>query len=60
VWLFFYALLAAAAAGHILPGAPGLIAFAYYAIAGLAWTLPLFPLIRWMQRPDPPTPIPGK
>ena len=23
-----------------------------YAIIGLAWTLPLMPLIRWMQRPD--------
>ena len=23
-----------------------------YAILGLAWILPLMPLIRWMQRPD--------
>lgn len=23
-----------------------------YAIIGLAWILPLMPLIRWMQRPD--------
>lgn len=23
-----------------------------YAIIGLAWVLPLMPLIRWMQRPD--------
>jgi hypothetical protein len=25
----------------------------YYAVAGLAWILPLMPLIRWMERPDP-------
>jgi hypothetical protein len=24
----------------------------FYAIIGLAWILPLMPLIRWMQRPD--------
>lgn len=23
-----------------------------YAVLGLAWILPLMPLIRWMQRPD--------
>jgi hypothetical protein len=26
-----------------------------YCILGLAWILPLMPLIRWMQRPDPET-----
>ncbi len=25
----------------------------YYAAAGLSWILPLMPLIRWMERPDP-------
>jgi len=25
----------------------------YYVVAGLAWILPLMPLIRWMERPDP-------
>ena len=24
----------------------------YYAIAGMAWILPLMPLIKWMERPD--------
>jgi hypothetical protein len=59
LWLIFYITIAAAAAGHILPDASGLVAFAYYAVAGLAWTLPLMPLIRWMQRPDPPAPHNG-
>ena len=25
----------------------------YYVIAGLGWILPLMPLIKWMERPDP-------
>ena len=24
----------------------------YYLVAGLAWILPLMPLIRWMEKPD--------
>jgi Protein of unknown function (DUF2842) len=24
----------------------------YYAVLGMAWVLPMMPLIRWMQRPD--------
>ena len=25
----------------------------FYLVAGLGWVLPLMPLIRWMDRPDP-------
>lgn len=25
----------------------------FYAVVGLAWILPLMPLIAWMERPDP-------
>lgn len=25
----------------------------YFAVIGLAWILPLMPLIAWMERPDP-------
>ena len=35
---------------HRLPGwGQGL----FFGIAGLAWILPLMPLIAWMERPDP-------
>jgi hypothetical protein len=34
--------------------APTLIQTPIYAVLGLAWVLPLLPLIRWMERPDPP------
>ena len=32
--------------------APGLVQAIFYAIVGLAWILPLMPLIAWMERPD--------
>jgi Protein of unknown function (DUF2842) len=47
-----WALLAMALAQVVLPSASGIIAFLYYAIAGLGWVLPAMPLIAWMQRPD--------
>ena len=33
--------------------APGAVQAVFYAIVGLAWILPLMPLITWMERPDP-------
>ncbi len=33
--------------------APGPVQGVVYAVLGLAWILPLLPLIRWMERPDP-------
>jgi Protein of unknown function (DUF2842) len=32
--------------------APHWAQFAYFLVAGLAWTVPAALLIRWMQRPD--------
>jgi hypothetical protein len=33
--------------------APALLQTVVYAALGLGWTLPLLPLIKWMERPDP-------
>lgn len=33
--------------------APRLAQTLYFAVVGLAWILPLMPLIAWMERPDP-------
>jgi hypothetical protein len=33
--------------------APRVLQALAYAVLGLAWILPLMPLIRWMARPDP-------
>jgi hypothetical protein len=32
--------------------APKLVQALAYAVLGLAWIIPLMPLIRWMERPD--------
>lgn len=53
LWLAVYAILAMTVGVAVLPGASKLMEFAYYVIAGLAWTLPLFPLIWWMNKPGP-------
>jgi hypothetical protein len=48
-----YALIAMALAqSRPLQEAPRLLQGIGYAILGLAWTLPLMPLIKWMERPD--------
>ena len=35
---------------HRLPGWAQAI---FYAVVGMAWILPLMPLLAWMERPDP-------
>jgi hypothetical protein len=40
---------AAAALAERLPDQP-LVQLAYFAVAGTAWGVPLFPLIAWIQR----------
>ncbi|HUI21003.1 MAG TPA: DUF2842 domain-containing protein [Methylocella sp.] len=56
VTIFFvpaYALLAMGLAqAHPLREASALIQILCFAILGLAWVLPLMPLIRWMEKPD--------
>lgn len=49
-----YALAAMAVGARVLDAAAGWQRFAFYIIAGVAWVLPALPLVRWMQRPDPP------
>ena len=53
VFFVVYALFAMTLAqAPAIQHAPGLIQVPIYAILGLAWILPLMPLIRWMDRPD--------
>ena len=40
------------AVGH-LQDAPHIVQALYFLIAGMAWALPVMPVIKWMQRPDP-------
>jgi hypothetical protein len=52
-FVIVYALVAMALAqGRLIQEAPGYAQGLYYAVIGLAWILPVMPLIRWMERPD--------
>ena len=51
VFVIVYALLIALIAPGLLQGASKWAEAAFYAAAGLAWVLPLLPLVRWMERP---------
>ncbi len=35
-----------------LRDAPGPVRWLAYVVLGLAWVLPMLPLVRWMERPD--------
>ncbi len=52
IWIFIYAILLTRLGVDILPGAHWAVSLVFYAVGGLAWVLPILPLIRWMQRPD--------
>jgi predicted membrane channel-forming protein YqfA (hemolysin III family) len=52
VFVIFYALVAMALAESRIVDAPKLIQTIFYVVLGLAWILPVMPLIRWMERPD--------
>ena len=53
VFLAIYALLAMALAESRIQEASNTVRLVVYTVLGLAWVLPLLPLVRWMQRPDP-------
>jgi hypothetical protein len=53
VFVIFYAMIAMALAqARLLQEAPALLQSLGYVVLGLAWTLPLMPLIKWMEQPD--------
>lgn len=37
--------------------ANGVLQAIFFCVVGLAWILPLMPLIKWMERPDPENPV---
>jgi hypothetical protein len=51
-FVFVYALVAMALADSRISESNEIVRAAAYAVLGLAWILPLLPLIRWMERPD--------
>ena len=54
VFVMVYAVCAMVAAeANAIREAPGPAQAVIYAALGLAWIVPLLPLIAWMERPDP-------
>ena len=45
IWIFL-----AATIGTQLAGAPKWVQLVFYIVAGIAWVIPLRPLMRWMNR----------
>ena len=52
-----WALFAMALGQSVLTDINGFVAALYYVVAGLGWVLPAMLLIKWMARPDKPTPL---
>ncbi len=55
IWLAFYAMCAMLVAIAVLPEANWFVEFLYYAVAGMAWIVPVRYLMLWMNKPDPGT-----
>lgn len=51
VFVGFYATLAMALAESRIQGASKLVQAIAYAVLGIAWVLPMLPLIKWMEGP---------
>lgn len=51
VWLIVYVVIVVELAAR-LPLGTGWIALVFYVVAGLAWVVPLRPVMRWMTRAD--------
>jgi len=52
VFVCVYALVAMPLAQGRITEAPKLVQTIAYVVLGLAWVLPLLPLIKWMERKD--------
>ena len=51
-FVMLYGPIAMALAESRILKTPKLVQAALYLVLGLAWVLPMLPLIKWMQRPD--------
>ncbi|MBI1358821.1 MAG: DUF2842 domain-containing protein [Alphaproteobacteria bacterium] len=57
VWVLAYVYVAAVI-GDMLAKTPWWVKLIYFPIAGLAWVLPLKPLLKWMHARDEPSESP--
>jgi hypothetical protein len=52
-FVIFYALALMSLAQGTIQDSSKLVQGLFYLVGGISWILPLMPLIRWMERPDP-------
>ena len=52
-FVMLYGPVAMAIADSRIMAAPHFVQVIAYAVLGLIWIIPVMPVIRWMQRPDP-------
>ncbi len=52
-FVIFYALALMSLAQGTIQDLSKLVQGLFYLVGGISWILPLMPLIRWMERPDP-------
>lgn len=50
IFVLFYILVVAGIAPRILNNQNKAVEMAFYVIAGLAWIVPLLPLVKWMEK----------
>jgi MFS-type transporter involved in bile tolerance (Atg22 family) len=50
IFVLFYILVVAGIAPRILNQQSKAVEMAFYVIAGLAWIVPLLPLVKWMEK----------
>jgi hypothetical protein len=53
LFVLIYGPVAMALAESRILAAPQVVQVLAFVVLGLAWVVPLLPLIRWMERPDP-------
>ncbi|MGL4495914.1 MAG: DUF2842 domain-containing protein [Beijerinckiaceae bacterium] len=52
-FVLFYAMIVTAMIPRVILDMPRYWQWVFYIVAGLAWVLPLMPMIRWMEKRDP-------
>ena len=50
VFVLFYIMLVAGLAPRFLSSQNKIVEMVFYVIAGLAWIVPLLPLVKWMEK----------
>jgi membrane protein implicated in regulation of membrane protease activity len=53
IFVLFVFVAIAATAGNWLYDRPWWVQIGFFAVVGMGWVVPLYPVFAWMRRPDP-------